>query len=83
MTGTPEQIADALESWFHAGRRRRLQHHAADPADRVGRTSSTTSCPNSSARGLFRTEYTGTTLRDHYGLSRPADHFSEPVLASA
>jgi len=23
-------------------------------------------------RGLFRTEYTGSTLRDHYGLHRPA-----------
>ena len=22
-------------------------------------------------RGLFRTEYTGETLRDHYGLRRP------------
>jgi hypothetical protein len=22
-------------------------------------------------RGLFRTEYDGTTLRDHYGLPRP------------
>jgi hypothetical protein len=22
-------------------------------------------------RGVFRTEYTGTTLRDHLGLSRP------------
>jgi hypothetical protein len=39
--------------------------------------------PELQRRGLFRTEYTGTTLRDHYGLSRPADHFSERVLASA
>lgn len=23
-------------------------------------------------RGLFRTEYEGTTLRDHFGLPRPA-----------
>jgi hypothetical protein len=23
------------------------------------------------SRGLFRTEYTGTTLRDHFGLPRP------------
>jgi N-acetyl-S-(2-succino)cysteine monooxygenase len=26
-------------------------------------------------RGLFRTEYTGTTLRDHLGLDRPGDGF--------
>jgi len=24
-------------------------------------------------RGLFRADYTGTTLRDHLGLRRPAD----------
>ena len=28
-------------------------------------------------RGLFRTEYTGTTLRDHYGLRRPTNRFLE------
>lgn len=27
-------------------------------------------------RGLFRTEYTGSTLREHYGLPRPANQFS-------
>jgi hypothetical protein len=27
-------------------------------------------------RGLFRTEYTGTTLRDHYGLDRPVSAFA-------
>ena len=26
-------------------------------------------------RGLFRTEYTGSTLRDHYGLDRPASQY--------
>ena len=29
FAGTPEQVADAIETWFSAGRRRRLQHHAA------------------------------------------------------
>ena len=27
-------------------------------------------------RGLFRTEYTGTTLRDHYGLPRPESQYA-------
>ena len=27
-------------------------------------------------RGLFRTEYAGTTLRDHYGLTRPPSGFA-------
>jgi hypothetical protein len=39
-------------------------------------------------RGLFRTEYTGRTLRDHYGIPRPGSQFArsgaqlpEPVVA--
>jgi len=31
-------------------------------------------------RGLFRTEYTGTTLREHYGLPRPASVFDDPNM---
>jgi hypothetical protein len=27
-------------------------------------------------RGLFRTEYAGPTLRDHYGLPRPGSQFA-------
>jgi hypothetical protein len=27
-------------------------------------------------RGLFRTDYTGATLRDNYGLERPASQFA-------
>ena len=30
-------------------------------------------------RGLFRTEYTGTTLREHYGLPLPASAFEDPA----
>jgi hypothetical protein len=30
-------------------------------------------------RGLFRTEYTGTTLREHYGLPWPASVFDDPA----
>ncbi|GAA4228264.1 LLM class flavin-dependent oxidoreductase [Actinomadura meridiana] len=81
FAGTPEQIADTIEHWFHSG--------AADgfnvmPAvlpsgldafvDHV--------VPLLQARGLFRTEYTGRTLRDHYGLPRPADRGPAPVLAN-
>ncbi|MFD1045907.1 glyceraldehyde 3-phosphate dehydrogenase NAD-binding domain-containing protein [Kibdelosporangium lantanae] len=29
------------------------------------------------ARGLFRNEYTGSTLREHYGLSRPVSRYAE------
>jgi len=31
--------------------------------------------PELQRRGLFRTEYTGSTLREHLGLVRPANRF--------
>ena len=84
FAGTPEQVADAIEEWFDQRRRRRLQHHAAGAAVRAWRPSSTTSCRSCSERGLFRTEYTGTTLRDHYGLPRPANQYArQPATAAA
>jgi FMN-dependent oxidoreductase (nitrilotriacetate monooxygenase family) len=70
FTGTPVQVADTIQHWF--------EHGAADgfnimPAvlpsglevfvERV--------VPILQERGLFRTEYTGRTLREHYGLPRP------------
>jgi hypothetical protein len=32
--------------------------------------------PELQRRGLFRTEYSGTTLRDHLGLPRPASRYA-------
>jgi FMN-dependent oxidoreductase (nitrilotriacetate monooxygenase family) len=71
FTGTPEQVADAIQHWFEAD--------AADgfnimppvlPSGLVTFTDHVV--PILQQRGLFRTDYTGTTLRDHYGLPRPA-----------
>ena len=71
FAGTPEQVADAVQHWFDSG--------AADGfnimapvlpsglelfVDHV--------VPILQRRGLFRTEYTTGTLREHYGLARPA-----------
>ncbi|MEV6489522.1 LLM class flavin-dependent oxidoreductase [Actinoplanes sp. NPDC051633] len=71
FAGTPEQVADAIQQWHSEG--------AADGfnimapvlpsglelfVDHV--------VPILQRRGLFRTEYTGRTLRDNYGLARPA-----------
>ena len=44
FTGTPEQVADAIEEWFEQRRRRRLQRHAAVAARAGSRTSSTRWC---------------------------------------
>jgi len=35
------------------------------------------------ARGLFRTEYTGRTLREHYGLPRPASQYARAARKHA
>jgi N-acetyl-S-(2-succino)cysteine monooxygenase len=70
IAGSAEQIADELESWFSAG--------AADgfnilvPLHPKGTEDFTEQVvPILQRRGLFRTEYEGTTLRDHSGLRSP------------
>lgn len=70
VVGTPESIADQLEHWFTTGAADgfnvlapTLPHGLKDFAQLV--------VPELQRRGLFRTEYTGRTLRDHLGLARP------------
>ena len=84
IVGTPEQIADDIEAWFKAG--------AADGFNLMPDVLPTgletfvdTVVPILQKRGLFRTEYTGTTLREHFGLPRPASRFAKrsPEVASA
>lgn len=78
FAGTPEQVADLMEEWF--------VDSAADGfnvmppllpsmlpsmlevfiADVI---------PLLQQRGLFRTAYTGETLRAHYGLAQPQSQF--------
>ncbi|MEV8099397.1 LLM class flavin-dependent oxidoreductase [Kitasatospora sp. NPDC085879] len=73
--GTPEQIADHIETWFTRG--------AADgfnvmpPILPDGLTVFVEQVlPILRKRGLFREGYTGRTLRDHYGLPRPTGRWS-------
>lgn len=82
FTGTPEQLADDLQEWFEGG--------AADgfnvmppayPRDFEVFTEHVV--PILQKRGLFRSEYEGATLRENYGLRRPANQLSEPALAAA
>jgi FMN-dependent oxidoreductase (nitrilotriacetate monooxygenase family) len=70
--GTPVQVADMLERWFRQG--------AADgfnvmPPFFPGQFDAFARdvVPILQERGLFRADYTGTTLRDHLGLARPPD----------
>ncbi|ALL79436.1 monooxygenase (plasmid) [Pseudonocardia sp. EC080610-09] len=75
VTGTAEQVADTIEEWF--------THGAADgfnvmPPFYPGGLELFTSrvVPLLRERGLFRTGYTGTTLREHLGLRRPPGRYA-------
>lgn len=83
FAGTPEQVADNLEEWFAAGAADGfnvmppyLPGGLEDFVDQV--------VPILQKRGLFRTEYTATTLRGHYGLAhRPSRYTPAPAESSA
>jgi FMN-dependent oxidoreductase (nitrilotriacetate monooxygenase family) len=83
FVGTPEQLADTLELWFENGAADGFNiMPAAMPADL--RTFVDTVIPILQRRGLFRTEYEGGTLREHYGLPRPRNRLAlEPATQTA
>jgi FMN-dependent oxidoreductase (nitrilotriacetate monooxygenase family) len=69
ITGTPSRIADILEEWFTTGLADGFIVMPAyfpgafdDFVDRV--------VPELQRRGLYRKDYTGSTLRDHLGIER-------------
>jgi alkanesulfonate monooxygenase SsuD/methylene tetrahydromethanopterin reductase-like flavin-dependent oxidoreductase (luciferase family) len=71
IAGGPRRIADLMEEWFTGGAADgfMLQFHIMPHGlemfvDRV--------VPELQRRGLMRSVYTGTTLREHMGLQRPA-----------
>jgi FMN-dependent oxidoreductase (nitrilotriacetate monooxygenase family) len=79
FAGTPEQVADLIEEWFVDG--------AADGFNIMPPllpsmldVFSAEVIPLLQRRGLFRTEYEGTTLREHYGLEWPASAFQAATL---
>ncbi|PZW42981.1 FMN-dependent oxidoreductase (nitrilotriacetate monooxygenase family) [Humitalea rosea] len=80
LRGTPKHVADRLEEWFTGGAcdgfMLILHLQPAGLEDFVRLV-----VPELQRRHLFRTEYTGRTLRDHLGLRRPP--FRAPSLAKA
>ncbi|MRH92632.1 NtaA/DmoA family FMN-dependent monooxygenase [Nocardia sp. SYP-A9097] len=79
LAGTPEQIADDLQTWFEGGAADGfnimppyLPGGLEDFVDRV--------VPILQERGLFRTEYTATTLRGHYGLEPAESQFARTEI---
>jgi FMN-dependent oxidoreductase (nitrilotriacetate monooxygenase family) len=75
MIGTPESIADEMASWFAAEACDGFNILAPTHPDGLEAFVDTV-VPVLQERGLFRTEYAGTMLRDHLGLERPANSFA-------
>ena len=78
VVGTPEEIVEQMLDW--------VEHDAADGFNLVppylpqGLTDFVDQVvPLLQKRGVFRREYEGTTLREHYGLPRPASRFATPA----
>jgi FMN-dependent oxidoreductase (nitrilotriacetate monooxygenase family) len=70
IVGSAERIADEMTAWFKAGAADGfLFHPPVMPRSCID--FDTLVLPILRERGLLRTEYTGTTLRDHLGLARP------------
>ncbi len=75
VVGTAEQVADTLQEWF--------ENEAADgfnilPPYLPGALNDFIDLviPELQKRGLFRTAYEGTTLRENLGLPHPVNRYS-------
>ena len=70
FAGTAHDVADRMQEWWEAGACDGFMlqiPYFPGGLERVVRLL----VPELQRRGLFRTKYTGTTLRDHLGLARP------------
>jgi FMN-dependent oxidoreductase (nitrilotriacetate monooxygenase family) len=74
LVGTPTMIADSMQEWIEAegsdGFNVMFSDVPAGLDDFVNLV-----VPELQRRGLFRTAYAGTTLREHLGLPRPGNRF--------
>jgi alkanesulfonate monooxygenase len=75
LIGTPAQIVDDMQAWFDGYGVDGFLFHAShlpggldDFVELI--------VPELQARGLFRTEYEGTTLRENLGLPRPVSRYA-------
>ena len=82
VVGTPKTIADQMQSWFENGAADGfnvmppvLPQSLDEFVDGV--------VPELQARGLFRTAYEGTTLRENLGLARPPSRYAAAATSRA
>ncbi|MEU8177153.1 LLM class flavin-dependent oxidoreductase [Microbispora hainanensis] len=70
FVGTPEQVADDIELWFTTGAADGFNYKAPTFPDGLEIFVDHV-VPLLQAKGIYRKEYTETTLRGHYGLPTP------------
>ena len=71
MVGGPKDIADEMEEWFHSPA---CDGFVVGPTHQPGAFEDFVKfvVPELQKRGVFRKDYSGSTLRDHLGLDRAA-----------
>ena len=79
LAGTPEQVADHIELWFTQGAADGFNIMPPILPDGLDLFAEHV-VPLLRERGLFRTEYSGRTLREHYGLPRPANQYTSVAV---
>ncbi|MEE4453521.1 LLM class flavin-dependent oxidoreductase [Novosphingobium resinovorum] len=82
FVGSPRTVADQMERWVAE---RGADGFVVMPPYMPGGAERFLEgvVPELQRRGLFRTEYEGTTLREHLGLERPGNRFDADFLAAA
>ncbi|UZW57723.1 LLM class flavin-dependent oxidoreductase [Sphingobium sp. JS3065] len=81
FVGSPETVADRLQQWFESGAADGFVIFEPLPGqldlfvDKV--------IPVLQARGLFRTDYEGTTFREHLGLAEPDNRYTSKAAAKS
>ncbi|WP_313741293.1 LLM class flavin-dependent oxidoreductase [Pseudomonas sp.] len=81
FTGTPEQVANALQDWFEDRAADGFIINSLLPDGLQYFTELVV--PLLQARGLLRREYPGDTLRDSFGLQVPQNRNAQPRVESA
>ena len=74
FVGTPDQAADTIISWFEGGAADGFNIMAPGLPSEL-QTFIEHVLPILRSKGLFREDYAGTTLRDHYGLAVPPNQY--------
>ncbi|BBI31638.1 LLM class flavin-dependent oxidoreductase [Cohnella abietis] len=76
FVGTPAKIADTLEKWFNEGGADGFMLMAPSLPDGLENFVDLV-VPLLQAKGIFREDYEGTTLRDHLGIPVPTNRFAK------